>query len=241
LVFGGTGVSGGVDLNGRSQQVAGLSVASGTANYITNSSATPVTFTVNTPAATPSTNAAVIAGNLSLVKAGPDTLTLAAANVYSGNTTVAAGTLALAQATLATNSTITVSNGAVLQLDFAVTNRVGALVLNGVSQASGFYSAGNASPYLSGGGTLQVVNLNPVLPTTPTNLTFSVTSSNVTLGWPAAYTGWILQAQTNALNVGLTGTNWYYVSGSELTNVVTLPINQVDPAVFFRMARTNQP
>src|SRR5262249_31086676 len=52
-----------------------------------------------------------------LTKNGAGTLTLTGANTYTGNTTVNAGTLELAQATLATNSTVTISNGAMLQSD----------------------------------------------------------------------------------------------------------------------------
>lgn len=82
------------DLNGRSQEVAGL-VLTGTAskNSINNSSATACTLTVN--ASTPSTFASILKGNLALVKTGAESLTLAATNTYSGSTTIGAGTLIL--------------------------------------------------------------------------------------------------------------------------------------------------
>jgi len=46
--------------------------------------------------------------------------------------------------------------------------------------------------------------------------------------------------QTNALNKGLS-TNWVTLEGSQTTNVYTLPLNQLDPTVFFRMVHTNAP
>jgi hypothetical protein len=80
----------------------------------------------------------------------------------------------------------------------------------------------------------------PVIPTTPTNITFSVASGNLTIGWPSNYVGWILQSQTNLRSVGLK-TNWFNVAGSGATNTMTFPVNKTDPTVFFRLARTNQP
>ncbi len=46
-------------------------------------------------------------------------------------------------------------------------------------------------------GTLRIV---ASIPTTPTNITFSVVSGGTELeiGWPESYTGWTLQGQTNA-------------------------------------------
>jgi autotransporter-associated beta strand protein len=70
------------------------------------------------------------------------------------------------------------------------------------------------------------------LPTTPTNIVYSVSAGNLTLSWPLSYTGYTLQAQTNS--TGLT-TNWTDVSGSAATNSVVIPINKANPAVFFRL------
>ena len=72
------------------------------------------------------------------------------------------------------------------------------------------------------------------LPTTPTNLVFSVSGGNLTLSWPEAYTGWTLQTQTNSLSTGIS-TNWVDVPGSSATNSVIIPVSTSEPAVFFRM------
>lgn len=73
------------------------------------------------------------------------------------------------------------------------------------------------------------------VPTTPTNLMWSVSGTNLNLSWPAGYTGWWLQVQTNALNAGL-GTNWMYLPGSSLTNKQIIPVDFTKGGVFYRMA-----
>jgi autotransporter-associated beta strand protein len=78
-------------------------------------------------------------------------------------------------------------------------------------------------------GTLSVV---ATIPTAPTNLTYSVSAGSITFNWPSAYTGWILQAQTNAAGIG---PNWFNVAGSSATNQVSIPIDPANPAVFFRL------
>ena len=68
----------------------------------------------------------------------------------------------------------------------------------------------------------------------PTNITAIVTGGNLQLSWPADHIGWTLQAQTNPLNLGL-GTNWTAISGSSLTNQITLPITPTNGSVFYRL------
>ena len=90
---------------------------------------------------------------------GGGVLTLNGANTYTGNTTVNGGTLELALPTLAANSKVTVTNGAVLQLDFAVPNPVASLVLNGVNEAPGVYNNITSSPFITGPGSLLVTGV----------------------------------------------------------------------------------
>ena len=70
--------------------------------------------------------------------------------------------------------------------------------------------------------------------TTPTNIVFSVNGGNLTLTWPANYTGWTLQAQTNSITVGLS-TNWAAVPGSTTVDSMTFPIGTTNGAVFYRL------
>jgi autotransporter-associated beta strand protein len=181
-----------------------------------------------------------ISGLGSLTKISNNIATLTASNSYAGNTTVSAGTLALQQATLATNSTITVASNAVLALNFVATNTVAALVLDGVSQAPGVYDSVSSAPYLTGTGALLIPSAAPAIPNTPTNLVFSAGGGNLTLSWPSNYVGWILQSQTNLRSVGLK-TNWFDLADTHTNNSYTFPIDKADPTVFFRLVRTNQP
>jgi autotransporter-associated beta strand protein len=80
-------------------------------------------------------------------------------------------------------------------------------------------------------GTLAVIGS---VATNPTNITYSVSGSALTIAWPSDHTGWTLQAQTNALSVGLSGT-WQDVAGSTATNQMTFPIDRTQPTVFYRL------
>lgn len=176
------------------------------------------------------TYSGVMSGAGSLIKVGTGTLTLSGANSYTGNTTVSAGTLALAQPTLALGSTVIISNGAALQLNFATTNRVSALVRNGVNQPAGVYNSTTGAPHITGTGSLLV---QPI-PTTPTNITVTASASTLSLSWPATHLGWILQQQINSLAIGLS-TNWTDVAGSASITSTNISINPTSPTVFYRL------
>lgn len=217
-----------LDLSGTSQTIGSLADISG-GGVVTNSAASSAVLSFN--GAATNTFSGPIKGNLNLVKSGSGTQTLNGANSYSGNTTVNVGTLAFGQATLPTNGIVTVTNGAVLSLNFTGTNRVASLVLNGTNQPPGVYNAANRSPYLAATGSLVIPN--PVA-TNPTNLSFTIGSGSLTLSWPADHTGWRLETQTNTLASGL-GTNWVTVVNSASTNQITLPMVATNGSVFYRL------
>jgi autotransporter-associated beta strand protein len=117
LNFGTGGTSGTLDLNGVNQEIAGLATISGTANQITNGSITPSTLTVNTATGSPSTWSQFLVGNLALVKAGVDALTLTATNTFVGATTISNGTLTLSgTGALVNTPRITVAAGTTLDV-----------------------------------------------------------------------------------------------------------------------------
>jgi len=82
--------------------------------------------------------------------------------------------------------------------------------------------------------TTGTISVSSAVSTTPTNITFTVIGNALTLSWPSSHTGWILQAQTNALDIGLSGT-WFNVAGSATTNQMTMQVNPANPTVFYRL------
>ncbi|MBW8863951.1 MAG: autotransporter-associated beta strand repeat-containing protein, partial [Verrucomicrobia bacterium] len=219
-----------LDLTGISQTIASLSDVSGSGGLVTNSVGT-VTLTLSSGGTNTFSGPIASANAINLVKNGTGMQTLNGANNYSGNTTVNAGTLAFGQPTLPSNATVTVASSAVLNLNFAGTNPVSGLVLNGVSQPPGTFDATNSAPYLAGTGSLLIAT--PIA-TSPPNISFSLAGSGLMLSWPSDHTGWHLQMQTNALVTGL-GTNWTTVANSTGTNQIFIPTGTGDGSAFFRL------
>ncbi len=83
-------------------------------------------------------------------------------------------------------------------------------------------------------GSIQVLTSVPPVNTTPTNITVQASGGNLTLSWPLDHTGWTLQVQTNAVNVGLS-TNWVDIVGSSTTNRIITPADPRDGCIFFRL------
>ena len=130
-------VNGTLDLNGFSQSVGALlgggtitSTAAGTIGLTTNSS-TNTTFSGTYLKGTATSD--------SLTKQGSGTLTLSGANTFNGGTTISAGTLQIANATAlgANGGAVSVTSGAVLDLNGTTMTNTNALTLNGTGIASG--------------------------------------------------------------------------------------------------------
>lgn len=81
-------------------------------------------------------------------------------------------------------------------------------------------------------GSISVLSVIPTGPTHPEPITVMSTSGNLSLSWPTI--GWRLQIQTNSLSTGL-NTNWVTWPNSTATNVVSFPVNGINPGVFFRL------
>lgn len=65
-------------------------------------------------------------------------------------------------------------------------------------------------------------------------ITSSASGNSLQLSWPAIYTGWTLQVQTNAPGAGI-GLNWDNVSGSAAGNQISIPVDDTVGSVFFRL------
>ncbi len=155
-------------LNSRSQQLAGLLTAgTGIANSVVNGNATAATLTLNIASGT-NTFGGVLGGsgadesNFGLTKTGTGNLTLSNTNAYTGATIVTDGTLSLAQAYLANASNVELSTTATLDLQFAATDTIDKLLINGVPQVTGTWgavgnmAAAHTTSRITGSGLLNV-------------------------------------------------------------------------------------
>jgi fibronectin-binding autotransporter adhesin len=136
-------LGGNLDLNGFSQQIAGLEGPNG---IVTNSSGTAAMLTLNT--SMPLTYNGNIYGNLALTKTGTSTQVLNNVNTYSGNTTVTGGTLEVGPAG-------TLPGGNNLTID--ATNAAASVMLD-VRTATGIQPVTLGALNLVAGGTLTVAS-----------------------------------------------------------------------------------
>jgi hypothetical protein len=78
-------------------------------------------------------------------------------------------------------------------------------------------------------GTLSVGN---AVTLTPTNMSFTVTGSTLSLSWPASYLGWYVQSNSVSLaNPAM----WFDVPGSQSATNLSITINPANPQTFYRM------
>jgi autotransporter-associated beta strand protein len=105
----------------------------------------------------------------------------------------------------------------------------------GATNTSNFASiAGNPGTGLGFAFTNGTLSVVAATANNPTNITFSVSGSTLSLSWPTDHLGWILQSQTNSLGSGLT-TNWVDVAGSETMTSTNIAINAALPTAFYRL------
>ena len=90
----------------------------------------------------------------------------------------------------------------------------------------------NWTNQLATDGSIVALSVVSTVATNSTNITFSISGTNVTLSWPSDHLGWYLQMQTN----GLRSTNWVDVAGSSSVTNLVIPVNPSIPTVFYRMS-----
>ena len=79
------------------------------------------------------------------------------------------------------------------------------------------------------------VTVNSILAPPTITATVSGSGSQLTLTWPAAWTGGVhLQNQTNSLTKGIS-TNWVTIPGTDASNSYTNTINKTPGSVFYRL------
>ena len=102
-----------------------------------------------------------IGGAGSFAKSGSGTESLTAVNTYTGDTSVSGGTLSITNSYLANAADVILSTGGLFDLNFAGTDTIDQLFINGVAQTPGIWGssssgAPNISALLNGSGTLTV-------------------------------------------------------------------------------------
>ncbi len=85
---------------------------------------------------------------------------------------------------------------------------------------------------LSTDGSITALSVVSTVATNSTNMTFSVSGTNLSLTWPGDHLGWYVQMQTN----NLTNSAWVDVTNSSTVTNVLIPINPNQPKAFFRMS-----
>jgi autotransporter-associated beta strand protein len=106
-------------------------------------------------------------GTGSLIKSGTGGFYTDKYHTYTGNTTVLGGSLNLSAPCLHNSSTVTIANGAAIDLSYSGTDQVQALILGGVAKAPGIYNSSTPGGYITGEGSIEVYN-GPPLPETVT-------------------------------------------------------------------------
>ncbi|MBN8458236.1 MAG: autotransporter-associated beta strand repeat-containing protein [Verrucomicrobia bacterium] len=94
--------------------------------------------------------------NLPVTKSGTGTWTINGAQTYSGATTVNGGTLSLGQAALNDSAAVVIASGATLHLNFAGSDRVGSLTIDGTVKPDGLYDSTTDPGFITGTGSIRV-------------------------------------------------------------------------------------
>lgn len=136
------------------------------------------------------------------------------------------GTLTYGGHLVVTNLAGTLAAGDTFKL-FDAPTHVGAFLTNDLPPLG----IGLAWEFSPSNGTLSVIS---TVATNPTNIAVMVTGNVLELSWPADHLGWRLEAQTNALAVGIES-NWFEVTGSGATNLIFMPLDVLNESVFFRL------
>lgn len=109
----------------------------------------------------------------------------------------------------------------------AVTNYTDEEVNPGVT----YYYVVSATNAFGESGNSAQASAVPLPSSVSTNLNFKAAGDQLQVSWPNDHLSWRLQAQTNSLS----GTNWVDVPNATLTNQISIPIDENNSSVYFRL------
>lgn len=246
---GSTTSAGTVNLNGGTLNAASVSngAGSGTFNFnggLLQATAASATFMTGLTAANVQSGGAMIndggfavtigqnllngGGGGGLTKTGSGTLTLTGTNTYSGNTTVSGGTLQISNAYLADAANVSITVGAGMKLDFAGSDTVNALTLDGTPKSPGTYGgtgsgATNIDSHFTGTGTLTVT-------TGSSGSAYGTWAGTFGAGFNATNNG----ATQDPDNDGIANALEFVLGGNPLTSSTSiLPTESLDATNFY--------
>ena len=163
-------ISGDLNFNPLSNATATIMSSGVTTSGLVDLNGANRTFNVGNGASSIDLSINVPITNGGLTKTGLGTLALNGANTYTGDTIVQTGKLRIGSGYLADNSSVYLTTGTTLDLNFSGSpDYVHALYFNGVPQATGIWGplgsgAQFTSPFLTGTGRLNVSLIAPPLP-----------------------------------------------------------------------------
>jgi len=188
----------------------------------TGTIAGPVTVLTNSAIA-PGSSIGTLTINNNLTLGGNLNIEVDKASVPTSDKVIVSGTLANVG-----TGTVTVTNlGAALIAGDTFTLFNKALTGGGAMTVTG----GSAiwTNKLAVDGTIAVLS---VIPTTPTNMSFTLSGNTLTLGWPPNYLGWAVQSNINSV---VSTTNWFPVPNSGSSTQLVITVNPARSNVFYRM------
>ena len=215
LTLNGTGVSSGGALTNSNASAASYAgtVALGSASSIGGSNGT---LTLN----------GIVSGAFNLAKVGSDTLTLSAANTYSGNTLVSAGVLALGNNLALQNSAIDTSGAGTITLS-ATTPTIGGLVGSTALATvftTGYSAVTNLTLNNSGSNSYSGAIANGTMALTKTGAgTQTLSGTNTYTGTTTVSAGTLQFGKTASLYNSLTGS--WTAANLIVANTGTLALN----------------
>jgi autotransporter-associated beta strand protein len=220
--------NGTLDLNGANTYTGSTTVSNGILAGI-GSIAGPVTVATNGSAGAGTASVGTLTINNNLTLNGNGFFKLNKSVSPSNDLVSVSGTLASSG-----TGTITVTNIGVPALAVGDKFYLFSQAVTGGNTLTIVGGGMNWTNKLSVDGSIQALSVGFTTASYPTNITATLNGSNLQITWPATHLGWMIQAQTNTLAVGLS-TDWVTISNTATQLGYTNTIDPTKGGVFYRL------